>query len=68
LNWVENLKEGDHLVFRGVDGRIILKANLKKVRRSWTGIIGLRIETSDGFLRIWYEVMNMVRGNEYGTR
>jgi hypothetical protein len=38
LIWWENLKEEGHFVFRGVDGRIILKSNLKKVRRSWTGI------------------------------
>jgi len=49
LIWWENLKEIVHLVFRGVDGRIILKCVLKKIRRSWTGIIWLRIETSDAF-------------------
>jgi hypothetical protein len=35
--WWENLREGDHLEDRGVDGRIILKCILEK----WDGGHGL---------------------------
>jgi len=45
--WLRNLKEGDHLVHLGIDGRIILKCILKKLDEvAWTGLMCLAIWTS----------------------
>jgi hypothetical protein len=45
--WSENVKEIDHLEKLVVDGRIILKYNLKKSAwKVWTGFVWLRIGTS----------------------
>jgi len=46
--WLVNLKERDHLVELGADGRIILKCVLKKLDwRALTGLIKLRTGKSD---------------------
>ena len=46
-----NLREGNHLEDRRVDGRIILKWILEKLDRgAWTGSILLRIGTGGGLL------------------
>jgi hypothetical protein len=45
--WRENLKEGVHLEDLVIDGKIILKFNLKKRGgKVWTGFTWLRRETS----------------------
>jgi hypothetical protein len=49
--WWGNLREGDHLNDRGVDGRIILKCILQKWNcrvGAWTGSIWLRIWIGGG--------------------
>jgi hypothetical protein len=53
--WWGNLRETDHLENLGVDRRIILKFMFKKYgrRRTWSGVIWLRIETNSGLLLIW---------------
>jgi len=49
--WWGNLRERDHLVNLGVDGRIILKWIFRKwVGRAWTGLIWRRIGTGGGQL------------------
>jgi hypothetical protein len=49
--WWENLRERDHLVDPGVDGRIILRRIFRKWDMGvWTGLSGLRIETGGGQL------------------
>jgi hypothetical protein len=30
--WLENLKDGDHLKYVGIDGRVILKMDIKGIR------------------------------------
>jgi hypothetical protein len=46
-----SMREGDHLEYPGVDGRIILKYFLKKWDgRTWAGLIWLRIVTGGGLL------------------
>jgi hypothetical protein len=51
---VENLREIDHLGDPGVDGRIILRGNLRKWNVGvWTGSSWLRIGTVGGYLRMW---------------
>jgi hypothetical protein len=51
LQW-GNLREGDHLEDRGVDGRIILKWIFKRLHGAETGLIWLRIGTGGGLLCI----------------
>jgi hypothetical protein len=49
--WWGDLREGDHLVDRGVDGSIILEGIFKKWDGgAWTGLIWLRIGTGGGLL------------------
>jgi hypothetical protein len=49
--WWENLRERDHLVDPGVDGRIILRRIFRKWDMGvWTGLSWLRIETGGGHL------------------
>jgi len=44
-----NLRERDHLEDSGVDGRIILRKNLRKWDvEAWTGLIWFRIGTGGG--------------------
>ena len=46
-----NLRERDHLEDQGIDGRFISIQILKKYdRRTWTGLIWLRIGTSGRLL------------------
>jgi hypothetical protein len=43
--WWENLREGDHLIDPGADGRIILRRIFRKWGVGvWTGLSWLRIE------------------------
>ena len=49
-NWWGNLRERDHLVDSGVDGRIISKRIFKKWDVAWTGVIWLRIGTGGRLL------------------
>jgi hypothetical protein len=46
----ENLREGDHLVDPGLDGRIIRQIFRKWNVGLWTGLSWLRIETGGGNL------------------
>jgi len=48
--WWGNMRQGDHLEDLCVDGRVILKWICNKGRRSWTGLIWLKIWTGDGLL------------------
>jgi hypothetical protein len=49
--WLENLRETDHLVDPGVDGRIIVRRIFRKWDVGvWTGLSSLRIERVDGHL------------------
>jgi hypothetical protein len=49
--WWENLRERDHLVHPGVNGRIILRRIFRKWDVAvWTGLSWLRIETGGGHL------------------
>jgi hypothetical protein len=49
--WWENLRERDHLVDPGVDGRIILRRIFRKWDAGlWIGLSWLRIETDGGQL------------------
>jgi len=48
---LRNLKEGVHLEDTGLDGRVILKWDLNKwARRSWAGLVWLRIAICGGLL------------------
>jgi hypothetical protein len=47
---VGNLRKGDLLEDRGVDGRIILKWIFEMDAGVWTGLIWLRIGTGGGLL------------------
>jgi hypothetical protein len=49
--WWENLRERDHLVNPGVDGRIILRWIFRKWDMGvWTGLCWLKIKTGGGHL------------------
>jgi hypothetical protein len=49
--WWENLRERDHLVDLGVDGRVILRRIFRKWNVGiWTGLSWLRVETDGGHL------------------
>jgi hypothetical protein len=49
--WWGNVREGDHLEYPGVDGRIILRWIFTKCDvRAWTGSIWLRTGTGGGHL------------------
>jgi hypothetical protein len=49
--WWENLRERDHWVDPGVDGRIILRWIFRKWNVGvWTGLGWLRIKTGGGLL------------------
>jgi len=49
--WWGNLREGDHLEYSDVDGRIILRWVLQEVEwGSWTKLIWLRTGTGGGHL------------------
>jgi hypothetical protein len=49
--WWEDLRERDHVKDLGVDRRIMLKCIFKKWDgEAWTGLIWLRIGTSNGRL------------------
>jgi hypothetical protein len=49
--WWENLRERDHVVETGVDGRIILRRIFRKWGVGlWTGLSRMRIETVGGHL------------------
>jgi hypothetical protein len=47
--WWGNLREGNHLEDKGVDGRKILNG-FREVRRGWTVSIWLRTEAGGGLL------------------
>jgi hypothetical protein len=46
--WGGDLREGDHLGDRGVDGRIILRWIFKRWDGAWTGLLWLRIGPGGG--------------------
>jgi hypothetical protein len=49
--WWGNLREGDHLGYPGIDGKIIFKWIFRKWNvRAWTGSSWLRIGTGVGHL------------------
>jgi predicted aspartyl protease len=49
--WWGDLRERNHLVDTGVDGKIIIKMDFQEVGwGAWTGFIWLRIGTGGGFL------------------
>jgi hypothetical protein len=48
--WWGDLREGDHLGDRGVDGNIILKWIFKMWDRAWTRLSWLRIGIGGGLL------------------
>jgi hypothetical protein len=49
--WWENLRERDHLVDPGVDGKMIIRRIFSKWDVGvWTGLDWLRIETGSGHL------------------
>jgi hypothetical protein len=49
--WWGNLREREHLIYPGVDGKIILRWNFRKWDvMVWSGLIWLRIERVGGHL------------------
>jgi hypothetical protein len=49
---IGNLKDrGTHLEDIGIDWRIVLQCILKTGWEGWTGLIGIRMQISGGFLR-----------------
>jgi hypothetical protein len=48
--WWGDLKESDHLEDLGLDGRMIIKFDVKQNGIAWTGLIWLRTGTSGGLL------------------